>query len=217
MWITLATFGLYHPEPHLTPQQWPSLGEYRETLSLDDFHTGPPIEPMDRTLPADAYWAAKRIASLHQTVLAPALDAGAYHDDSARSLLGGLLRDRQLLTVRWGFAQVTPCDVARLEPASALLPAALILRDQAVSLGFAEASSTAYRVDLLDGEGKPLAAALRVGVAGGALFPVRLPEGAPGYVVLRVRVSRAGREAPRAMEVHLVHGGAEWRVVGVVH
>jgi hypothetical protein len=51
----------------------------------------------------------------------------------------------------------------------------------------------------------------------GALFPVRLPESAPGYLVVRVRASRSGSDAPRAMEVHLVHEAKKWRVVGVVH
>jgi len=217
VWVTLGSLGLYQQTSRLTPKQWPSLGEYREDVSLDDFRTGPPMEPMDRLLPADAYWAAKRIASVRAPVLAPALDAGEYHDDSARALLGELVRDRQRLTVRWGFAQVTPCEVDRLEQAGPRFPAAVILRDEAVSAGLVTAAEAGYRVELLDDDGKPWAKPLRLERVGGALFPVRLAETAPGYVVLRVKSAHSGREAPRAMEVHLVHGGAAWRVVGIVH
>ena len=117
VWITLATLGLYHPKPRLTPERWPSVGEYRETWAPDQFQTSPPLVPIDRASPADLYWAAKRISSVPTTAIVRALDAGHYHDDSARALLGELVRERQRLAVRWGFAQVTPCEVERLEPA----------------------------------------------------------------------------------------------------
>lgn len=217
VWITLAMLGLYQPAPHLTTRRWPSVGEYPASWSIADFQTGPPIEPLDRALPADAYWAAKRIAALPETLLAAALDAGAYHDDAARSHLAERLHNRQLLAVRWGFAQVTPCEVEGVALASPRSPAAVVLRDEAIRQGAAEAPSTGYRVEIVDETGRPVAEPQWLGVSGGALFAVWLPEGAPAYVVMRVRASRSGRAAPRAMEVHVVHAGAVWRVVGVVH
>jgi hypothetical protein len=217
VWITLATLGLYQQKPRLTPERWPSIGEYRETWSPAAFQTGPPIEPLDRLLPADAYWAAKRIAAQRPAVLVRALDAGHYHDDSARSLLQELVRERQIIAVRWGFAQVTPCEVEHLEPGDERIKPALVLRDEALSLGIVEAPSTRYAVELVDDAGRRLEEPLRIRMSEGALFPVRLPESAPGYLVVRVRASRSGSDAPRAMEVHLVHEAKKWRVVGVVH
>jgi hypothetical protein len=216
VWITLGTLGLYRQKPRLTPERWPSLGEYRETWAPEAFHTSPPIEPLDRALPADLYWAAKRIAALRTTFLVRALDAGHYDDDSARSLLQSLIRDRQRAAVVWGFAQVTPCEVERLAQPGRDTAAALVLRDAAVSLGVVVATSSQYRVDMVDDAGRAIAEPRRIELSGGALFPVVLPENAPGYVVIRVRLYRSGRAAPRSMEVHLVHRPGSWRVVGVV-
>jgi hypothetical protein len=69
---------------------------------------------------------------------------------------------------------------------------------------------------MVDPAGRPIVAPRRIEMSGGLLFPVPLPEPAPGYVVGRLRLYRSGRAAPRAMEVHLVHQGAAWKVVGVV-
>jgi hypothetical protein len=217
VWITLGTLGLYQQKPHLTPEQWPSIGEYRETWSPKDFSTGPPFEPMDRALPPDLYWAARRIAGLRTADLVRALDAGHYHDDSARALLQDKLRDRQRNAVRWAFSQVTACEVERLDQAGHQTPAVLILRDEATSLGVVDALTKLYEIELVDDTGHRLGDRQRLALSGGALFPVRLPEVAPGYVVVRVRASRETGVAPRAMEVHLVHAGPAWRVVGVMH
>lgn len=218
VWITLATLGLYQQRLRLTPERWPAIGEYRETFTPADFQTGPPIEPLDRLLPADAYWAAKRVASLRPAAIVKALDAGHYRDDSARALLQELIRDRQVLAVRWGFAQVTPCEVDRLVQGSEQMPrAALVLRDEALSMGILDAPSTRYRIELMDENGKAVAPTARIRMSEGALFPIRLPETAPHYLVVRVRASRSRRDAPGAMEVHLTHEGPKWRVVGVVH
>ncbi len=216
VWITLGTLGLYRQKPRLTPEHWPSLGEYRETWKPSEFQTGPPLTPLDRALPGDLYWAAKRIAALRTTQLVTALDAGRYHDDSARSLLQSLVRDRQKAAVLWGLGQVTPCEVERVEQAGPGRPAALVLRDAALSLGMVVATSTQYRVEVVDQAGKPVGAGRRIEMSGGALFPVPLPEHAPGYLVLRVRLYRSGRAAPRSTEVHLVYREGGWRVVGVV-
>jgi hypothetical protein len=218
VWITLGTLGLYQPKPHLTPQRWPSIGEYRETWSPGAFQTSPPLAAIDRAVPADTYWAAKRIARVSTTAVVRALDAGHYHDDSARALLGERVRERQALAVQWGFAQVTPCEVDRLDPATKTSRALLVLRDEAVALGVVAASTTTvYRINLVDETGNLIAEPLRMRMTGGALFPVLLPADLPPYVVLRVTVTRGGKRSPRPMEVHLVHQGEALRVVGVVH
>jgi hypothetical protein len=221
VWITLGTLGLYTQKPRLTPERWPALGEYRETWKPSEFQTGPPLTPLDRALPGDLYWAAKRIAALSTAVVVRALDAGHYHDDSARALLQDKVRDRQRTAVRWAFSLVTPVEVDRLDQRTAQTPAALVLRDEAISLGIGGAVPLGYDVEMVDDRGLRLVERRRMGVTDAAIFPVRLPDTAASYVVVRVRAYRAGGAPPRAMEVHLVRGGlagpAAWRVVGVMH
>ena len=217
VWITLATLGLYHQKPRLTPETWPSVGEYRETWAPEAFQTSPPLVPIDRALPSDVYWAAKRIATIRPATIVRALDAGNYHDDSAHALLGELVRERQSLAVRWGLAQVTPCEVDRLEQAHAGARSVLVIRDEALTLGLVAAATTTYRVALIDDAGKPVAPPFEVRMTEGTLFPIQLPQALPPYAVVRVLAVRKGSPAPRAMEAHLVHKDGVVRVVGVVH
>jgi hypothetical protein len=216
VWVTLGTLGLYQQKPRLTPRRWPALGEYRERWFPPAFHTSPPIEPMDRMLPSDAYWAAKRIAALETPVLVRALDAGRYHDPGARAALLELLRVRQAIAIRWGVNQVSPCEVERLDVLANPPGAVLVVRDEAPALGLFEGAKT-FRTELADEAGRPVAEPSEVRMAGGTLFPVRLPWSAPEYVVVRVWAFRKGVTSPRAMEAHIVHRGDEWKLVGIVH
>jgi hypothetical protein len=217
VWITLATLGLYQPPPVLTPDRWPAIGEYRPAWAVADFRTSPPSVPMDRAGPADLYWAAKQIAAVDPATLTRALDAGNYHDGTARKLLGELLRERQSLAVRWALSQVTPCEVDRVEQPQAGSRAVLVLRDEALALGLGQAATTTYRVEMLHETGKPVAEPFKLGISGGSLFALRLPERPPPYLVLRVTTVRKRDKAPRAMEVHVRTDSAAVRVVGVVH
>jgi hypothetical protein len=216
VWITLGTLGLYQQKQHITPRRWPALGEYRERWWPPAFHTSPPIEPLDKLLPADAFWAAKRIAGVQTPVLVSALDAAKYHDPSARAALLELLRVRQAIAIRWGVNQVTPCDVERLEVLGSPHGAVLVMRDDAPSLGILGGTTT-YRTELDDDTGHPIAPVADLQMSGGTLFPIRLPPTAPEYVVVRVWAFRPGVTNPRPMEAHVVHKGAEWRLVGIVH
>jgi hypothetical protein len=213
VWITLVTLGLYDQKQRLTSRRWQAVGEYRPSFLPGDFHTSPPIAPMDRLLPADAYWAAKRIALLGTPELEEALDAGRYHDPTARAALLDLLRVRQAIAIRWGLSQVTPCEVERLEQ-SADGSAALILRDEAPALGIALGSTTSYRVEIEDDAGARIGEPTRLELSGATIFPVRVAASVPRYVVVRVWGNHGGG-APRPMEVHLSRD-PRWRVVGIV-
>src|SRR6185369_2308291 len=109
---------------------------------------------------------------------------------------------RRLALVARAFAGVTPCEVERVEGAS------VILRDEALVRGFGARAETRYRVELIDERGGRVAEASYV--PRGPLFAIAMPASAPRYAVLRVTTTRAGREAPRAMEVHLTRRKTGW-------
>jgi hypothetical protein len=226
VWITLATLGLYQPKSELTSDRFPAIGEYRPAWPVADFQTSPPSVAMDRAGPPDLYWAAKRIAGVDRATIARALEAANYHDATARKLLGELLAERQQLAVRWGFSLVTPCEVERIQQPLRSGRAVLVLRDEALALGISQAATTVYRIEPLDDAGKPVAEPFKLGISGGSLIAVRLPERMPPYLVMRVTTVRKGDKSPRAMEVHLRSGtpgagqpaaGGTVRVVGIVH
>jgi hypothetical protein len=213
VWVTLGTLGLYDEKQRLTSRRWPAIGEYRAAWVPAEFHTSPPIAPMDRLLPGDAYWAAKRIARVRTPDIDEAIAAAQYHDPTARAALVDLLRVRQAIAIRWGLSQVTPCEVERLEQ-GADGGAALILRDEAPTFGISPAAAASFRVELVDASGVRLADPTTLVLSGATIFPVRLPPTAPSYVVVRVWGNRVV-STPRAMEVHLARD-PRWKVVGVV-
>ena len=79
-WITLGTLGMYRQADPPVQRRWLSLGAYDERLSPATFRTSPPFEPMDRLLPADAYWASKRLAEIPPAAIDGALDAAWISD-----------------------------------------------------------------------------------------------------------------------------------------
>lgn len=216
VWVTLGTFGLYRPARRLTQRRWTAIGEYDEHLPPGIFRTGPPFEPMDRLLPGDAYWAAKRIASVPPPAIEEAIHAAKISDPSARARLVSVLAARGRVLVARAFAGVTPCEVERTTPEGKGQSAALVLRDEAVARGFAQAETTRYRTTLLDERGVRVAGPAEI-AGQGARLTVALPWGAPYYLVLRVSAARAGRAPQPPMEVHLERRAAGWAVLGVRH
>jgi hypothetical protein len=209
IWVTMGTLGLYTPNVVPTQQRWPSIGEYGVLLDPPPFRTGPPFEPMDRLLPSDAYWIAKRIAALPAELIAAALDTGRMSDASARARLGEIVQARRLAVVARAFAGVTPIEVDRVASGTVLL------RDEAVQRGFASAAASRYRVDIVDDRGERL---FRAEVApGGPRFAVPMPARAPDYAVLRITAVRDGKDAPRPMEAHLRRRAGGWALAGVRH
>jgi hypothetical protein len=214
-WRTLATLGIAHPADPPTQTRWLSIGAYDERVAPAAFRTSPPFAPMDRLLPADAYWAAKQLAAIPPAVIDQALDAAQIADATARARLVEVIRARRIALLRWGFDRVTACEVERVEQAGgARRPARLVLRDEAALRGLS--TSPRHRVDLLDEQGRGIAPPQTI-APGGALFAVELPESAPAYLVVRVTAERAWQGDPRAFEAHLVRRGGAWAVVGIVH
>lgn len=212
-WITLGSLGLIAPRLKPTQTRWRSIGEYEPRVTWRDFTTSPPLEPLDRTLSADAYWAAKRIAGVQPAQIAAALDAAKLGDASARARLSEVLLARQRRVIAWGFAAVTPCELVRLDRAERG-GESLVLRDEAASRGIVPAAGNRYLVSFVDARGRRIAqTALALGQ--NAEISILLPKGGWEYLVARVRVERAGKEAPRAFEAHLVKKGGAARVVGI--
>src|SRR5262249_50841802 len=130
-----------------TQRQWLSIGEIDEKVKLDEYSTSPPFEPMDRCSPADAYWAAKRIAALSSGTIQRALAAAFFTDADARDRLAKILEARRDAIVRQAFAAVTPLEVAHYADDR------LELRDEAIARGYADPRTTWYEVTFLDDVG----------------------------------------------------------------
>jgi hypothetical protein len=212
-WTRLITLGLTRERVAPTQQRWLALGDIDERVDLAAFKTSPPFEPMDRCLPSDAYWAAKRVATLPRSVIDDAISAASYTDAAARDRLVRVLEARRRAIVSFALAQVTPLEVEGLNGDM------LVLRDEALARGYGDAATTRYDVSFLDAEGAPLLGR-RTFVAGptGFFLPlssVRLRQ--HDYLVVRVRVMRRGVAAPRAFEAHLRQSGGVLQVVGIRH
>jgi len=207
-WVTLGSFGLYTQPVRPTQQRWLSIGELDEHLSPADFSLAPPFAPADRALPADVYWAAKRMLAIPDGAIEAALDAGRMRDASARARLAEILRARRLRVAEWAFSGIVPCEPVRVDAGE------LVLRDEAASRGITTGASPAYDVDLLDDLGREVLPRARL-TATGATLNVALPAAeALDYLVVRITGSGGQR---RAFEAHLRRRDGGWTIAGVRH
>jgi hypothetical protein len=215
----LGTFGL-SPKPPAPEAQirWPSLGQLGPWVVPDDYTPSPPFEPIDRLTPADAFWLAKRLASLPDATLEAALDSGRLASPRARAALDGWLRARRWQVVHGGFEVATPLDVVGVGAARGGRPT-IVLRDEAIAQQLELAAQTTYEVAFVDLEGaewsppivvRPNAATVVV-----PLPPV--PWGEAGALVVRVASRRDGADEPRPVELHLRQTSDLVRLVGVRH
>ena len=205
--VTLATLGLYTPKVAPTQRRWPAIGEYHAAITRRRFQTSPPFEPVDRMLPSDAYWIAKRIAALRPDVVAAAIDAARIGDPSARKRLAELIHARRLAVVARAFSAVTPCDVERVVDGS------VTVLDQAALRGFTTAPR--YRIAAVDDRGRAVRAPIEAS-PGSPRFAIPVPPEASGYVVLEV-TSLGAQASPRPVQIHLVEHERGWTLVGVRH
>lgn len=210
----LLSFGFARaPARPPTQRRWLSLGAFDADVDPAGFSAPQPFEPMDRILPPDGYWAAKRIASLSHEVLEAAVSAGGIDDAAARAFVVATLEARRRKVVGYWYGQVTPLELERVETDG------VVVRDRGIADGVVDAKGSTYRVAFLDAEGDEVAPRARWR-APGAVFKVPVPAAAWGvpYLVVRVVAVREGREAPRAFEVHWVRRGeGRGEVVGVRH
>ena len=213
VWVTLGTLGLYRPPIQTTQEKFLALGQCDCSLDPAKVSLWPPFEPIDRTLPADAYWAAKRVLFLPDKALEQAVAEARISDAPTRAEVLRVLRTRRLGVLDWALSQVTPCELDRIVDLAGAPK--LVLRDEAVRGGVARPGR--YFAQILDADGHR--AAPDVTAPGdGASVILPLPMGTPGdYRVVRVVVERDGHRAPRAAEIHLRRGAESWQLAGVRH
>ena len=197
--------------PTPTELRWASVGAFEpEPPMLAP--TSVPFEPFFRVLPADGYWAVKRIAAISADALAAAVAAGELSDPgAARYVLQTLEARRAALVDHW-MTQVTPLELEKLDARG------LVVRDEAVVRLRASVASTRYLVRFLDDGGADVASPQLL-VPPAERFSIAIPaealRDAGEYLVVRVTAERDGKLLPRSFEVHLVGGAAAPRVVGV--
>lgn len=206
--VNLVTLGLSTPTwADSSPSRFPSVGSLSPLIEPGTFDVTPPYSPFVRLTPADEYWAAKRLVDAIDEPVAIA--AARLPDDAARHL-ATVLRMRRRALVEHAFRAVSPLDPA------ATSGRAVWLRDRALVAHLVVADETRYQIDLLDGNGASLARTMHKNADGPELAVV-IPDRLSGRVVLHVRVTRSGVEAPRACDVHLVVEGDSLKIIGVRH
>ena len=206
----LLTLGLRRRRAPPVQTRWLALGEFQDVDPPEKFVTSPPYEPADRLRPADAYWMGKRLAAVPAATITAALAAGHFSDPSARARAAEVMETRRKRAIAWAFAQVTPAEVERIEPAH------LMLRDEANSRKVTGLVAERYAVTFLDDHGTTVAPAIVVQVPD-AVVSIPLPPGVPDYLVVRATAIREVGTAPRPVEVHVLKEVAGIRVLGVVH
>ncbi len=206
----LLTLGLRRRTAPPVQTRWLALGEFEPAVAPETFDTSPPYEPMDRLLPADAYWMGKRLAAVSAETITAALTAGHFSDPTARARVAEVMEARRARAIAWAFAQVTPAEVERVDAGH------LTLRDQANARKIPALEAERYAVSFLDDHGTRVAPSLFVAPPDTAVT-IPLPREAPDYLVVRAQAIHAGGRAPRPIEIHLFKDRAGVRVVGVVH
>jgi hypothetical protein len=209
----LVTLGLAPKNVPPTQTRWPALGELDEVLLAHDARPSPPIDAVDRVQPADAYWAAKRVMALPDSVIGAALDAARYKDPAVRAELGRLVAARRVAVFAKATDAVTPCEVERVTGER------LTLRDEAVRFGVVPATARRYGVLLVDADGEALARPVGTHPTAG-LFQVDLRpalRAAVPYFIVTVLAFTDGHAAPRRFEAHFVRGEGGVKLVGVRH
>jgi hypothetical protein len=206
----LITLGLRRRTAPPVQTRWLALGEFQDVDAPELFTTSPPYEPADRLRPADTYWMGKRLAAVPAEAINAALVAGRFSDVTARARAAEVMESRRNRAIAWAFAQVTPAEVERVEPAR------LVLRDQASARKIRGLLAERYAVRFLDDYGATVAPPIVVAVPDSSVV-IPIPPGVPDYLVVRATAEREGGKAPRAVEVHVFKDPSGIRVLGVVH
>jgi hypothetical protein len=199
LWFTL---GLVARVGHSDPR-YPWMGDFDARLVDGDYRSAVVFEPAFRMLPADGYWMAKRLMAITTDVLSAAVDEGGL-PTSERAHFVDMLEQRRLAVIARALEEVTPCEVVETRPHT------VVLRD----VGFRFRDGARYEINLLDAEGAQLRKT-QVIAPGVAVFEVDLPPSP--YLILRLRVARGQRAAPRILEAHFINKQGTRRLIGVRH
>lgn len=204
----------FAPEPLL-----PGLGLYEPFVVAENFSLSPPFAPADRMRAGDAYWMAKRIASIPERVLGRAVLSSKLPPLSQHTLMQLLLL-RRAQVVAWGYGLVSPLEPGLVSPPNPKTgaPARLQFVDLAVASRMADRRLSSYQVRFLDGENRPIGPSVIL-TSSTAVVKVELPANSvlADYVVVAVTARRAGRALPFAVQLHLRRRQGALVLVGVQH
>ena len=224
-WVNLGTFG-FSPKERADAAATPSasVGLFVESIDPKSFHFSVPFPPADRALPTDLYWIAKRMMRItHARITEAVRSAGI--ETRATDYLDRVLLTRRNLCAAYAMKLVTPLELTRIEAGRKATKKikmpyfAIELEDQAIAAGFARAADSQYHFSFLDEDGdrigeryvaKPKGKVLRFGVPS-SLLDER------SYLIVRVRVEREGKLAPRQMEIHLAGTSKKPVLRGIRH
>lgn len=210
---SLFTLGLSPSKrPPITQSELLAVGDYPQEIASDALSPLDPYEPIERLLPADGYWAAKRIAKLSRRQLVFAVRAADLDDPVAGAyLVDALGARREALVARW-YRKVSPLEVEGFKENE------LLILDRAITDGIVKAGDARYLIDYLDDEGRALADPERWRTSG-ERFRLKLPEAAleSEYLVVRIVAIYEGKKSPRGFEAHWAIREGKPRLVGVRH
>jgi hypothetical protein len=218
--LRLFSAGL-SPKPYATLPEtpWPSVGLMNEIVLEDHYDPSPPFEPLDRMQPGDAYWAAKRLATLPPSSIVDAIEA-ADLPPLVEHWLFRVLHLRRADVITKGFAGTTPLEVIGFEPKRGKRAAELVLASFAVQTGIVKAKGLSYAVRYLDDEGEEVLPPKAVrGVEAVVRIPLPEPLRDRDYTVVRIWAQHGEVTAPRAFEAHIKPraGSMSFRLLGVRH
>lgn len=196
----LVTLGLARPSN--APPQETTLRIFPAEVKAD-YELSQPWEPVDRLLPSDGYWLAKRIHDIPSELIDAAIQDAKLPADVARHVKRALEARRQTLVAHW-FDQVTPCEFVALNGQN------LVLEDQSAVAG------AHYEIELLDSAGNSLGQSFTLAATAGEI-EVAIAKFSEKYLVVRVTRRVGDTPAPRAFEAHLIDSGGALHLVGIRH
>jgi hypothetical protein len=198
--------------PGVSQKLFHGLGNFDDHVSPDRYRPDlPPYEPADRMLPADGYWAARRIMTLPVASLHACIDGGALREEAAHVRLAEVLEARKRAVAAWHMKQVTPVRILQTQGLS------LLMHDDSVSWDFADPVESSYRIEFVDDTGAALQEPRRMVPKSGCWW-VDLPNALDGrYVVIKVTGFRAKAPLPRPAEFHVLLRNGSARLLGMRH
>ena len=150
--LSIAALGFYRKgweEP--LPMQFSEIGYFEnETFRPNKWVPTYPNPAFERCTNLDAYWGAKILMAFTDEDIRAAVEMGRYANPAATDELTRLLAERRDMIGRYWFARVNPLD--RFE----VNGGALGFADLAIEGGLADAATTSYSFQRLDGEGKSI-------------------------------------------------------------
>ena len=173
-----------------------------------------PFEDADKF---DGFWGAKIAMRFTPEQLAAVIDEAKLTDPGARRYLLETLIKRQRIVGRYWFGRVTPLDRFSVTPESTG-NITLCFDDLEQLYGFTE-ERLAYKVEVFDYAGKPMAAkpALYMSSGRGRACYANLPFATDhdGYTIVKLAAKRGGKTRP-AVDVHLSRiAGGKVAVIGL--